>query len=129
MPCSPPEETGAMRRKQVRQPKTNVYKKLAAVFADEDAAREWLEAQLWPEGPVCPHCGVIHRVYRPQGKPGSKRPVRKGVWKCKDCRKQFSVTIGTILAESHVPLNKWLYAMHLMCSAKKGISAKPLSRT
>lgn len=111
--------------------KTNAptFAQLTKVFADEDVAREWLEAKRWPNGPVCPHCGVENRAYRLQAKPTSSRPVRKGVWKCKDCRKQFTVTIGTVFAESHIPLNKWMYAIHLMCSSKKGISALQLSRT
>jgi transposase-like protein len=99
------------------------------MFASEDLAREWLEARRWPEGPVCPHCGVIDRAYKLAAKAGSTRPVRKGVWKCRDCRKQFTVTIGTVFAETHIPLNKWLHAMHLMCSSKKGISAHQLHRT
>src|ERR1700761_4871689 len=115
-------------RKQEKATKTNVFRELASCFADQDKAREWLEARRWPEGPVCPHCGVINRAYRLQAKPGSSRPVRKGVWKCKDCRKQFTVTLGTVFAETHLPLNKWLYAMHLMCSSKKGISAHQLHR-
>jgi transposase-like protein len=104
------------------------FKDRAKLFADEDAAREWLEAERWPEGPVCPQCGVVDRAYKLTPKEGSSRPVRKGVWKCRDCRKQFTVTIGTIFAETHIPLNKWLYAIHLMCSSKKGISANQLSR-
>jgi transposase-like protein len=116
-------------RKQKPVAKSNVYQQLAAIFASEDLAREWLEARRWPNGPVCPHCGVVDRAYRLQAKPGSARPVRKGVWKCKDCRKQFTVTIGTVFAETHIPLNKWVHAMHLMCSSKKGISAHQLHRT
>jgi transposase-like protein len=105
------------------------FQALTRMFADENAAREWLEAKRWPDGPVCPHCGVVDRAYRLTAKPGSKRPVRPGVWKCRDCRKQFTATIGTVFAESHIPLNKWLYAIHLMCSSKKGISAHQLHRT
>jgi transposase-like protein len=116
-------------RKQKPAPKSNAYSTLTAVFASEDLAREWLEARRWPDGPVCPHCGVIGRAYKLAGKPGSARPVRKGVWKCRDCRKQFTVTIGTVFAETHIPLNKWVYALHLMCSSKKGISAHQLHRT
>lgn len=71
-------------------------------------AREWLEARRWPEGPICPHCGVIDRAYKLAAKPDSKRPVRRGVWKCRDCRKQFTVTIGTVFAETHIPLNATL---------------------
>jgi transposase-like protein len=116
-------------RKQQPVAKSNAYQQLAAMFASEDLARKWLEARRWPDGPVCPHCGVVDRAYRLQAKPGSTRPVRRGVWKCRDCRKQFTVTIGTVFAESHIPLNKWLHAMHLMCSSKKGISAHQLHRT
>jgi transposase-like protein len=116
-------------RKQYRAPKSNVYKQLFAMFADEDLAREWLEARRWPDGPVCPHCGVIDRAYRLQSKPGTVHPIRKGTWKCRDCRKKFTVTIGTVFAETHIPLNKWVHAMHLMCSSKKGISAHQLHRT
>lgn len=92
-----------------------------------DQAREHLEQLRWPIGPVCPHCGSI-TVYPLKAKPESKRPVRKGVYKCKDCRKQFTVTVGTLFEGSHVPLNKWLMAVSLMCSSKKGISAHQLHR-
>jgi transposase-like protein len=105
------------------------FAELTRVFADEDLAREWLEAKRWPEGPVCPHCGVVDRAYKLVPKATSSRPVRRGVWKCRDCRKQFTVTIGTVFAETHIPLNKWLYAIHLMCASKKGVSALQLSRT
>ncbi len=92
------------------------------------AAREYLEAKRWPDGPVCPHCGVIGEAYQLKPKAESKRPVRKGVWKCKPCRKQFTVTVGTIFAESHIKLHKWLMAIHLMCASKKGMSAHQLHR-
>jgi transposase-like protein len=72
---------------------------------------------------------VVNWAYRLTPKATSSRPVRKGVWKCKDCRSQFTVTIGTVFAETHIPLNKWLYGIHLMCSSKKGVSALQLSRT
>lgn len=104
------------------------FAELAKVFADEDLAREWLEAKRWPNGPVCSHCETVGTAYKLTPKPTSTRPVRKGVWKCKACRKQFTVTIGTIFAESHIPLNKWLYAIHLLCTSKKGISSLQLSR-
>lgn len=110
-------------------PNAPTFAELTKVFADEDVAREWLEAKRWPNGPVCPHCEAVGTAYKLTPKATSTRPVRKGVWKCKGCRKQFTVTIGTIFAESHLPLNKWLYAIHLMCSSKKGISALQLSRT
>lgn len=94
------------------------------IYHDEDAARAHLEALLWPNGPVCPRCGVTDdRITKLQGK--STRP---GVYKCKDCRKPFSVTIGTVMERSHVPLSKWVLAAHFMQSSKKGMSAHQLMR-
>lgn len=97
-------------------------------FNDPDVARQYLEAKRWPNGPVCPHCGVIDEAYQLKAKADSKRPVRKGVWKCKGCRKQFTVTVGTIFADSHIKLHKWLLAIHLLCASKKGMSAHQLHR-
>jgi transposase-like protein len=102
---------------------------LASYFQNEDAAREFLENLLWPDGPVCPHCGSINEHYRIESKTESKRPSRKGLWACKDCRKQFSVKVGTIFEGSHVPIHIWLYAFHLLSSSKKGMSAHQLHRT
>ena len=99
---------------------------LAPQFRDEDAAREYLEKYTWPDGPVCPHCGLVNEAYKLTPKPGSK--TRKGLWKCKGCRKQFTVTVKSIFADSHIPLHKWLLAIHLMASSKKGISAHQLMR-
>lgn len=94
------------------------------IFNNEDAAREHLEALLWPDGPSCPRCGVMgDRITKLAGK--STRP---GVYKCKDCRKPFSVTVGTVMERSHIPLSKWLLAAQLMASSKKGMSAKQLER-
>jgi transposase-like protein len=102
---------------------------LAKYFSDEDKAREFLEAQRWPEGPICPHCGLLNNAYRLEPKPSKKdKHVRKGVWKCGGCREQFTVTVGTIFADSHIPLSKWLLALHLLCSSKKGMSAHQLHR-
>lgn len=101
---------------------------IAQHFSDAESAREFMEAQLWPDGVVCPHCGVIGEAYRLKAKQDSKNPVRPGVWKCKGCRKQFTVTKGTIFEDSHIPLNTWLMAIHLMCASKKGISAHQLHR-
>lgn len=97
-------------------------------FHNEDEARLYLEKLRWSDGIVCPHCGVINNHYKLKANPDSKRPVREGVWKCKDCRKQFTVTVGTIFEGSHIPLHKWLLAVYLMCSSKKGISAHQLHR-
>ncbi len=94
------------------------------IFHDEDAARAHLESVLWPQGPVCPRCGVMgDRVTKLAGK--STRP---GVYKCKDCRKPFSVTVGTVMERSHIPLSQWVLAAHFMASSKKGFSAHELHR-
>jgi transposase-like protein len=94
------------------------------IFHDDNAAREHLEAILWPHGPHCPRCGVMgDRITKLQGK--STRP---GVYKCKDCRKPFSVTVGTVMERSHIPPSKWLLAAQLMASSKKSMSAHQLHR-
>ena len=103
---------------------------LAQKYSDEDKARELLESILWPNGPVCPHC-KNHKekaIYRLQPKPESKSKVRKGVCKCGACRKQFTVTVGTIFEDSHLPISKWLMAIFIICSSKKSVSANQLSR-
>jgi transposase-like protein len=105
-------------------------------FRDEAAAFRHLEGLLWPEGPVCPHCGVIGSAGRLDGvrtKPSGKHPegkVRHGLWKCytKECRKQFTVKVGTVFEDAHLPLSKMLQAVHLLCSSKKGFSAHQLMR-
>jgi transposase-like protein len=96
----------------------------AKVLQDEAAAIAWVEARVWPEGPICPHCGGVERI----GKMGGKA-TRIGLWKCYQCRKQFTVKVGTVFEDSHVPMNLWLQAMYLLCSSKKGISSNQLSRT
>jgi transposase-like protein len=92
-------------------------------FQDAEKAREWLEAQRWPDGPYCTHCGS-YSVTQLQG-----RAHRPGVYQCNDCREQFTVTTGSVMERSKIPLNKWLMAMHLMASSKKGYSAHQLHRT
>jgi transposase-like protein len=93
----------------------------------EDDARKYLESIRWAHGVICPHCNS-KEYYKLTPKPDSKRPVRKGVYKCKKCRKQFTVTVGTIFSDSHIPLNKWLIAVYLIASSKKGFSANQLHR-
>jgi len=98
-------------------------------FHDEDAARQFLEAIIWPNGPVCPHCGSSARICRIESQSKEKgKGARPGLRACGDCRKQFSVTVGTVFERSKVPLHKWLLATHLMCSSKKGISSLQLQR-
>jgi transposase-like protein len=96
----------------------------ARVLQNEAAAIAWVEARVWPQGPVCPHCGGVERI----GKMGGKA-TRIGLWKCYQCRKQFTVKVGTVFEDSHVPMNLWLQAMYLLCSSKKGISSNQLHRT
>jgi len=109
-------------------------------FQDADKAREYLEGRRWPDGPVCPNCGALNEATRLESKEcrkpragegkakAYKTHARKGLWRCKGCGKQFSVTVGTIFEASHIPLNKWLIAYHLMCATKKGVSAHQLHR-
>src|SRR5712691_8186957 len=93
-------------------------------FHDEEAAYAYLEARVWPNGPICPHCGGYDRISKMGGK-----STRIGVYKCYQCRKPFRVTVGTVFEASHVPLRLWLQAMYLLCSSKKGISSNQLHRT
>jgi transposase-like protein len=95
-----------------------------AIFQDADKAREHLEAQRWPHGPICAHCGVVGEATYIGGK-----AARVGAYQCNACRMQFSVTGGTVFEDSKVPLNKWLLATYLISSSKKGISAHQLHRT
>ena len=103
-------------------------------FYDEKAAFEHVESILWADGPVCPHCGNVDKHYKLEGvrsKPSKKNPEgieRHGLYKCAECRKQFTVRIGTIFEESKLPLHIWLQAIHLVCSSKKGISSNQLAR-
>lgn len=105
-----------------------------AYFHDEAAAFAEMEAIMWPEGPVCPHCGALDRIYALNGvrtKSSKKNPEgveRHGLKKCGHCRKQFTVRLGTIFEDSHAPLHKWFQAIHLLCSSKKGISSHQLHR-
>lgn len=94
------------------------------IYHDENAAREHLEALRWPNGPICPHCGVVGNAAKLEGK--STRP---GVYKCRDCRKPFSATVGTVFERSKIPLTKWLLATALLASSKKGMSSHQIHRT
>ena len=97
----------------------------APQFHDPEKARQYLESQVWPDGPVCPHCGSLSKDHYPlKGK-----TTRPGLYKCKDCREPFTVTVGTVFERSKIPLNKWLMATYLLCSSKKGMSSHQLHRT
>ena len=95
---------------------------VAPHFQSPENAREWLEKPRWPDGPICSHCGTINHAYK------TKKP---GWYRCaeKECRKDFTVTTGTVMERSHIPLNKWLMAFYLMNASKKGMSAHQLHRT
>jgi len=99
----------------------------APYFNNEEAARIYLEAQRWPNGPICPHCGCDEHVY--PVKADLEKKIRKGLFHCNACKQQFTVTVGTVFERSKIALHKWLAATYLMCSSKKGISAKQIERT
>jgi transposase-like protein len=103
-------------------------KSLAHSFGSEDQAIAFLESILWPQGAECPHCGVVGEAYRLKPKSNGKTHARPGLWKCSGCRKQFTVKIGTIFEDSHIPLHKWMQAIHLLCASKKGISSHQIHR-
>lgn len=90
-------------------------------FHDEDAAREFLESVRWPEGPICPHCGTIGTAYKTK---------KIGVYRCgeRECRKDFTVRVGTLFERSHIALHTWLFATHLLTSSKKGMSSHQMHR-
>jgi transposase-like protein len=96
----------------------------AAHYIDEEAAFAFVEAHLWPNGPVCPHCGTLGEASRSKGK-----TTRAGLWNCRACRKPFTVRMGTVFESSHVPLHIWLQVIYLICSSKKGISTRQVHRT
>lgn len=93
-------------------------------FHSEEKAFAYVEARVWPEGPVCPHCGGFERISKMQGK-----STRQGLYKCYQCRKPFTVRMGTLFESSKVPLHVWLQAMYLIAGSKKGISSNQLART
>jgi transposase-like protein len=93
------------------------------IFHDEGKAREWLERELWPTGPICPKCGTVDEATLMQGK-----SHRSGLYQCNSCREPFTVTVGTLYERSKVPLNKWLAATHLLMASKKGMSALQIGR-
>ncbi len=95
-------------------------------FNDEQAAFDYVESKLWPNGPICPHCGNADakRIRKLQGK-----ATRLGLYNCNECKGQFTVRQGTIFEKSHLPLRLWLQIVHLMCASKKGISTNQIQRT
>jgi len=107
---------------------------IAKHFSSEEAAYELIESIRWPNGHICPHCGSVDHAYYLTPKNGYRttrtgRTTYRRVWKCADCREQFSVLVGTIFEDSKIPLSKWLLAIHLLCQGKNGVSAHELHRT
>jgi transposase-like protein len=97
-------------------------------FSTEETARDYFENLRWPDGPVCPHCGNADpkRIYKVTSNKAKK--IRQGLYKCADCEEGFTVTINTVMEDSHIPLNKWLIAFYMMCASKTQISALQLQR-
>lgn len=94
------------------------------IFQDDAKAREWLEARIWPEGPVCPHCGSLEpEITKLEGK-----AHRAGLFQCNACREQFTATVGTVFERSKIPLSKWLLALYLLTASKKGMSTHQMHR-
>src|SRR5947207_9610772 len=91
---------------------------LFAMFPDQETARVWLESRLWPEGPRCPVCGTGERITTRKG----------GYYRCNQCKEDFTVRTGTVFERSHIPLHKWIYAMYLLVTARKGISSMQLAK-
>lgn len=92
-------------------------------FRDESAAYAWVESRVWPDGRVCPHCGVVGNSAPLKGK-----TTRIGAYKCYSCRKPFTIKVGTIFEKSHIPMHLWLQAMYLIANGEKGLSSSELAR-
>jgi transposase-like protein len=101
---------------------------IAQRFSTKESAREYFEKLRWPDGPVCPHCGNAdqERIYRVT--PNPEKKIRAGLYKCAECLNGFTVTVGTVCEDSHVPLNKWLIGFYMMCASKTQVSALQLQR-
>jgi transposase-like protein len=96
------------------------------IFQDDTKAREWLEARVWPNGPICPHCGNADQDMITGLKGKAHRP---GLYQCAECREQFTVTVKTVFERSKIPLSKWLAALFLLTASKKGVSAHQIHRS
>ena len=107
-------------------PESLTLNNILSDFSTDEKAREFLEAQTWPNGPTCPRCESCdpQNVYKMTGK-----SIRAGLYNCRQCKRAFTVTVGTIFEDSHIPLRKWLVAWFLICSSKKGMSSLQLQRT
>ena len=101
---------------------------IAQRFSTEGAAREYFEKLRWPNGPTCPHCGNVDQDHIYKVTPNPEKKIRAGLYKCAECLQSFTVTVGTVCEDSHIPLNKWLIAFYMMCASKTQVSALQLQR-
>jgi transposase-like protein len=102
--------------------------KITRKYATEEAARKFFEGLRWPDAPFCPHCGNADEKRIHPLTPNPEKKIRNGQYFCSDCRENFTVTVGTVMEDSHIPLNKWLIAFYMMCASKTQISALQLQR-
>ncbi len=109
-----------------KTPENLTLDQIMAHFGTDEAARQYLEAVRWPNGPVCPHCENREGIYEIAANPA--KGIRPGLRQCKACEGTFTVTVGTIFEKSHIPLRKWLMAWYLLCTSKKGVSAAQIQR-
>ena len=117
-------------KNEIEQDELNLVE-LAQQYSDEDKARALLESMLWPNGTVCPHCkndGKAKAISAVKPRLTGGTRIRKGLYFCGVCRKQFTVTVGTVMEATHIPLNKWVMAMFILCASKKSISSHQLHR-
>ena len=119
-------ETKGDHHKQPQLAKSEIIKEMPAICSDELAAVEFLEARRWGENPCCAHCGSVSVFQLRDTKTGGCN--RRFLWKCRDCRKQYTVRIGTVYEESRIPLRCWCFAFWAMSSSKKGVSALQIMR-
>lgn len=99
------------------------------IATSEQAAYDFMESLLWPNGPVCPHCGVVNHAYLLKNqKTRTGNVSERKLWKCADCRKQFTVTVGSVMEGSKIPLSKWVLGFNLFCAGKNGVSSIELER-
>jgi len=117
-----------MKKELLPTPEDLTLDEIQSRFADDDKAREYLEAILWPNGVVCPHCKQNDQSAFWKIEKNEEKKIRGGLRQCVPCGKQFTCTVGTIFEDSHIPLRKWLVAWYLLCASKKGISALQIKR-
>src|SRR5947207_9063785 len=116
------------RKSMLPTPEHLTLDEIQSRFGTDETARQYLEEIRWPNGVVCPHCKNADqkRIWEIKENPAKK--IRSGLYHCAECDKQFTVTVGTIFEDSHIPLRKWLVAWYLLCSSKKGISSLQIQR-